>query len=199
MQSSLTDLELKFCRFLYEHEPIEVFEEWLYACDDLEQILGADDYLTVISLDFSKPVSRQALVRILSQYVDEQAYQLWRIRQYLTQIVNGDGDLGHSLSELYQLYCQGFRFLKTLSLTYGLTIAAPPREFSSSSFAELTAEEQRSLLSGCVPGAQKEAERVLEWLNKEESVMPDEFKDVSSLRDPRRADPLQIAPRRAEP
>jgi hypothetical protein len=47
-------LKIKFFKLLYGEESVNTFEQWVYETDDLENQLTNDDYLNLISLDFSE-------------------------------------------------------------------------------------------------------------------------------------------------
>lgn len=55
----------RFFRFLNGTLPINEFELWVYTTDSLERILNSDDYLKLISLDFSRFNANSKIVDIL--------------------------------------------------------------------------------------------------------------------------------------
>jgi hypothetical protein len=160
------EVKIKFFRFLSNEEPIGEFEQWVYATNTLEESLGNEDYFNLISLDFSKRGSRYELIKILERHIDLGEYETWKLRNLLSLFLSQKGDLPMILCEFYELYCNGFYFLDTLGLGYGLAITVPSSSYSSESWQELADEEKEELLSSILPDALKEAQKVLTWLNE---------------------------------
>lgn len=132
------DIKIKFFRLISGEEPINEFEQWVYITDALEEILGYEDYLNLISLNFLKQSSRYELIKILERHINAGEYETWKLRKLLNLFTSKQGDLPFMLGEFYRLYCDGFYFLDTLGLGYGLAIIVPPLEYSSEYWQELT-------------------------------------------------------------
>lgn len=160
------DIKTKFFRLIAGEESISGFEKWVYITNSLEGILGDEDYFNLISLDFSKRTNRYELIKILERHIDKGEYETWKLRKLLTRFLNQEGDLPLMLCEFYELYCNGFYFLDTLGMGYGLAIKVPPYGYSSEYWQELTEDEQKRLLSSILPDAIKEAQKMLDWLNE---------------------------------
>lgn len=62
-----------FWRFIRGDLPVSEFEAWLYAQQDLEGLLGASDYLKVISTDFG---DSEACVRV-REFLEEFTRRTW--------------------------------------------------------------------------------------------------------------------------
>lgn len=154
-------------------EPISEFEQWVYATNTLEETLGDEDYLNLISLNFAKQGSRYELIKILERHINAGEYESWKLRKLLTLFLSQEGDLPSMLCEFYELYCNGFYFLETLGLGYGLTIRVPPNGYSSEDWQELTVQEKEKLLASVLPDAIDEAQKVLTWLDEGKIVITD--------------------------
>jgi hypothetical protein len=171
MQHLSDNIKTKLFRFLNGEESINNFEQWVYATDALEAILGSEDYFNLISLDFSKQADRFELINLLKKYIDAGEYETWKLRRLLNHFLSQEGDLPLMLGEFYELYCNGFYFLETLGLKYGLAIKVPPQEYSSDSWQELADAEKERLLNSLLPVALDEAQKVLTWLNQGKIVI----------------------------
>ncbi len=157
-----------------DEEPVREFEWWFYDTNILEKILGDEDYFNLISLDFAKRGSRYELIKILERHINAGEYETWKLRKLLTLFLSQEGDLPLILCEFYELYCDGFYFLDTLGLGYGLAIRVPPHGYSSEYWQELADEEKERLLGSILPDAIDEARKVLTWLDQGEIVIIDE-------------------------
>lgn len=178
----MNSAKLKFCRFLYESESLASFEQWLYATPELEAVLGKEDYLALLSLDFSQKVIRHEIDKLLSQHISDGEYETWRLQKMLADLLEGEGIPVYELCEFYELYCRGLSFLETLGLEYGLPIKVPPAGYSSDYFDELSDEEQERLLADCLPGAKEEARKVLNLLESGGVAIAPETDDLGNYR-----------------
>jgi hypothetical protein len=80
---------------IYGLVPLDAFEQWVYASPQLEQALGADRYLELVSLDFHQAHARHEVVRRLHEAFLERRLSgverdvgIWIARGYL------DGSIG---------------------------------------------------------------------------------------------------------
>lgn len=174
MEQLSEDIKIKFFRFISGEESTSGFEQWVYDTNALEEILGDEDYFNLISLDFARRSSRYELIKILERHINAGEYETWKLRRLLTLFLSQEGDLPLMLCEFYELYCDGFYFLDTLGLGYGLAIRVPPHGYSSEYWQELNNEEKNRLLGSILPDAVDEARKVLTWLDEGKIVMIDE-------------------------
>lgn len=112
--------------FLNSELTIIDFEQWIYTTDQLEQSLGADHYLDLISFDFHSKGSEYALRRWLKQVINVDSYEKWRISRLLTNLFSEDVDPVVTVSYFYDLYCSGYSFLRWIGLPYVLGIDEVP-------------------------------------------------------------------------
>lgn len=180
MQPLANDFKTRLFRLLNGEEPIREFEQWVYATNALEEILGDEDYFNLISLDFSRQGSRYELIKILERHIDTGEYETWKLRKLLHLFLSQKGDLPMMLYEFYELYCNGYYFLDVLGLKYGLTIIFPPHGYSSNYWQELTDKEKETLLCSILPDAVDEAQKVLNWLNEGKIVLTNKQDKLSS-------------------
>jgi hypothetical protein len=174
MQDLPEEIKIQFYKFLNGEEPIQAFEQWVYATRTLEELLDGESYFALISLDFSKSGSCHELIKLLEQTIDAGEYETWKLKRLLNQFLSQEGNLPTMLGEFYELYCNGFYFLDTLGFGCGLTLVVPPNHYSSDTWDELTSEEKESLLGSVLPGALEEAEKVLNWLDQGKIVITKE-------------------------
>lgn len=164
----------KFFKVLHGEEPTNDFEQWVYATNELGKMLSDEDYLNLISLDFSKQSSKYEIDKILRRYFALCEYETWKLRKLLIMVINKKGNLPQALSEFYELYCDGYCFLESLGLAYGLAVRVSPSGYSSDYWEELSHEEQSKLINSLLPGAIDEAQKVLSWLDENKIVITSE-------------------------
>lgn len=168
------DLKIKLFKFLDSEECIAIFEQCVYATNDLENSLTSDDYLKLISLDFSKRSSKYEADKILKRYIDAGEYETWKLRKLLIGVLKREENLPIVLSQFYELYCNGYHFLAGLGLECGLSIRVPPIHYSSDCWHDLSHEEQHQLLSSLLSQTIAEAQTVLSWLDEGKIVITNE-------------------------
>jgi hypothetical protein len=151
-------IKAKFYRFLDGTESILEFESWVYQTSMLEGIFSKDDYLCLISIDFSQLDARYRTDQILRGYIDLGEYETWRLKQLLLEFINEDGDekVFAALSHFYDLYCEGYFFLDSLGLGYGLC--------GLENWSQLSFEKRNHQYETLLKGAKGEAQKVLSWL-----------------------------------
>ncbi len=154
--------------------PLEEFEQWVYATKDLEELFSREDYVELLSVDYSKNSNRYDVVKLVTRYINEGEYETWKLKKLLYAVINNDGDLQQVFIDFYYLYCDGYRFLDNLGLGYGLSVVVPPSEYSSDSWEKLSEQEKERLLASFLPEAINEVKRVLFWLNDGEIVILNE-------------------------
>ena len=142
------------------------FEQWVYTNKELESLLGEDDYLELISVNFKKNGAKYELVNLLSdKYVDLGEYEKWKLLDSLKTALKRNEHLGPILREFYDLYCRGYGFLNDLGLGYGLTIEVPPSpKYKVDTWEELTDSEKEELLNSFYPQLESDIKRTIDWI-----------------------------------
>lgn len=112
------DLQKPFFTLLPEQGSLSDFETWLYNEPNLEKYLTPDDYLALISLDFKDKRSIIEIEKLSTPYLDYLAYYHDKLSDTLLSLTHNPSDL-HKLAQLYDWYCQGYKFLRKLALDYG--------------------------------------------------------------------------------
>lgn len=175
-------LKIKFFKFLYGEESVNTFEQWVYETDDLENQLTNDDYLNLISLDFSEQNSQYEAGKILEQYIEAGDYETWKLRRLLTTVLEQAQNLPEVLSQFYTLYCKGYDFLDGIGLGCGLSIRVPLNslDYSADCWEDLSHEEKHQLLHSLLPKATAEAQTILSWLDERKIVITNEQDDLGA-------------------
>ena len=164
----------KFFKFLNGEENISDFEQWVYETHALEKAVGSSDYLPLISLNFSKRDSKYDVDEILRRCISCSEYEKWQLKNLLLAFKDKTGNPQQLLSKFYELYCDGYHFLDSLGLRCGFSARVLPNQYSSESWEELSSKEQSKLIDSLVPGAMREAQKVLTWLEEEKIVITNE-------------------------
>ena len=167
----MKDSYLTIYRLIAREVEIDDFERWVYAEKGLEDLLGPDEYLGLISLDYRLPSSLYEAEKILRRYIDIGDYHEWYLRRVLQKVIDRTEDAHESIEQCYDLYCDGYDFLDNLGLGYGLSIAVPPSEYGADTWDALASAEQKRLIDGFYPDVRQEAEKVLRWLDTRKIVL----------------------------
>jgi len=97
-------------RWLAGEIPIHEFERWVYAQPNLEDVLGADDALALLSADFRAPHARVQIDRVILETYNRHRPGLLardRARRLATGLVDGTLDVVSTVQKLAELYTQG--------------------------------------------------------------------------------------------
>ena len=171
-------IELKFYEALKHKISIQVFEQWVYETKELEFELPEDTYTDLISLNYTDKYIYNELEKIIQPFVDNGKFEIKRISKYLKSIIERDDDCAESIEMTYDLYCNGYAFLRRLGLTYGLLISCPPAGNYQKSWNEITIEEQDELLNKLYPEIIVDAQNALRWINEGKIIIKDSVNEL---------------------
>jgi len=162
------NIKIKFFKTLNGDTAIEDFEQWVYGNPELESILGQDDYLNLISLNYKKSGAKYELLNLIEKLIDKGEYETYKMLMLLQQAKQKDEKLPYYLMEFYDLYCKGYDFLYDIGLGYGLSVVVPP---NSNSWDDLTKEQQERFLAGFSPGLDIEIQRLTDWIKSKKIIL----------------------------
>ncbi|MEM1087019.1 MAG: hypothetical protein AAGH90_04765 [Pseudomonadota bacterium] len=145
---------------------ISELERWIYSNDILETQLEADDFLDLISIDFSKSSARFLAAEIFRKNISADEFLTWKISQILERVINRVDGVHSEILEIYQLYCSGYSFLGKLGMDYGLSIAAPSPLYDK--WGDLALSDQIRRLDGFYPEIVAHAQRALDCIQQGE-------------------------------
>lgn len=97
------------------------FEQWLYDNEDeLESVIGKEDYFTLINLNYKSKFVRDELENCLIRILGFQSYEEFRIKDLLTTLIYTEEEefFIHSCSQIYDKYCEGYSFFRIIALKY---------------------------------------------------------------------------------
>ena len=169
--SALSSVEEKIYDFLYKDLSIKDFEEWVYISNELESYVSSDDYLELISLDFNSRHARYELEKIICKYADYSKFETLRMIDLLNKALINNENTGLVLITFYDLYCDGYHFLDTLGLGYGLCCQVPPNNYMADSWEELSDKDKKELIDGFYPKIIKDIKAVIELIENKEIVL----------------------------
>ena len=178
-----------FLKFLDCQITITDFEQWVYKTLSLEEVLNSDDYLELISLDFTQRSEKHYLDycyqinNIIEKYIDFGEYETWKLKKLLNDFLHRKGNLAKILEQFYDLYCQGYGFLDNLGMGYGLDFSCYLSEINEPNFRyffskTLTAAEiEREIeqkVNDILPEVDEEIREILSWLEQGKIEIIDE-------------------------
>lgn len=171
-------IELKFYEVLKHKISIQDFEQWVYETKELELELPEDSYTDLISMNYKDKYAHNDLEKIVGPFVDNGKFEIKRISRYLESIIARDEDCAESIEMTYDLYCNGYAFLRRLGLTYGLLISCPPAGNYQKSWNEITKTEQDDLLNKLYPEITVDAQNALTWIKKRKIIIKDTVNEL---------------------
>lgn len=128
--TTITDNNIiEFYKLLNGDTNLLVFETFVYNQTDLEQQLGKELYLELISFDFKdKNATADLRQFIFNHIVPEGQYETWKLKLLLYNFLTDFSNIHKYLDKLYHLYCgvyqdsgqrkYQFKFLSNLGLNY---------------------------------------------------------------------------------
>jgi len=156
---------------------IEDFEQWVYGSEELENSLSDDEYLALMSLNYKKSGAKYELFNLLQTFTSISEYETLKLARLLNQAKIRDIKLPGTLEQFYDLYCDGYDFLRKLGLGLGLSMYVLPAPYKAEHWSELSESELKDLINRIPPHLENEVDEVLKWLEKGKIVLTG-IKDV---------------------
>lgn len=158
-------IELKFYNLLMGNLNIQEFEKWVYEIDEelVDEHFGRGFYFELASLNYKNKYATNDLEKLLFSKVPFGRFEEMKIREILTYVIDDKGDLVELIEELYDLYCDGYSFLRYIglaSLFHGM-----PRENETYNFTD-----QTQINLKC------EARRILSFLDTRKIIITGKYK-----------------------
>jgi len=155
---------------------IKQFTNWLYyKANEIEinNHYGCDYYFELINIDYTDKYAYSNLCNILESKIDFGYQETQKILSICSQLINKEGNVIELLSRMYDLYCNGYSFLRFLGLSY----VSNGLDNKKNNESVIICNIQGRLIS--------EAVRLKEFLELKQIVIIDEFqyKDNRELKD----------------
>ena len=157
-----TDLTTFIYQFFIGERSLTELESWIYSKAELESFIGSENYLELISLDFTKNSTKLDAEKIFRNSVKDADYLNWSLSQLMTKIIARPSDVHVHIEMTYELYCRGYDFLRQLGLTYGLELASPYPHLEN--WKGLTSLELKNLVDSFYPNIAEDAQKVIDCL-----------------------------------
>lgn len=150
---------------------IQEFEQWVYTNEELEQILSEDNYLKLISLNYKRSAAKYELFNLLQGFTNVSEYETLKLTRLLNEAKIRDINLPATLERFYDLYCDGYYFLRDLGLGLGLTMCVLPAPFKVEHWSQLEESELKDLINSIPLTLDSDIDKVLKWLEEGKIVL----------------------------
>jgi hypothetical protein len=168
-----------FYRTITGEIPLVDFEQWLYASEEVERLLPADDYLALLTLNYRKSGAKYELAKLLKQHIDLGDLETYKLLKLLQEAILKTPRLPFILMAFYNLYCRGYYFLQDLGIGYGLAVDTPRvKNTTADTWDELTSTQQADLLASFSPELEHELTRVQRWLVTRQIILTGEYNEL---------------------
>ncbi|RWY54187.1 hypothetical protein [Mucilaginibacter gilvus] len=154
--------------------PLDDFEQWVYNNKELEELLSPDQYFNLISFSYSKAGARHELINLLTSLAGMGRYETYKLRKLIAMAMLRDQNLPKYLTQFYDLYCDGYYFLRRFGLGFGLSMFSLPADYISENWNELDVKQTHKLIDSITPELEQELRRILNWLDNDEIVLTGE-------------------------
>jgi len=153
------------------------FEKWLYDNKELEQLMNSDDYLSLISFNYEKRDAAYEFRNLVESQIDivgefpnyRGEIETRKLLALLEEAKQKTPNLPIILMDFYELYCDGYYFLQTLALVYGLCVTTYWTEWSE--------RKRKKFLKKAFPKLKKEIDCVIMWIKSKSVTLTGEIDD----------------------
>ena len=159
----LNKIESKYLHLMEDKISVKEFENWVYNSEWLEDELTEDEYTDLISLNYNISNAKYEIGKIFKERFSEGKFETVKMLNLLNSIIDRDGREGEALTIMYDLYCNGYYFLKDLGLGIGLYVEVP-HKYGVEYYHELKEDKKKELVNSVYPSARELAEELKNWL-----------------------------------
>ncbi len=164
----LNVIEYTYLGLLENSISIEEFESWIYQSEELHAILSNEDYLYIVSLNYSSNYIYYEIEKILDNYIDYGKFETIKITALLKRAIQKDEKIGEILRSFYSMYCDGYYFLDDLGLGYGLSCEVPS---CANSWEELSDQQKINIINSFYPQLEHDLQRALNWIESKKVIL----------------------------
>jgi len=172
MDKRVNTIRRVYYDYLDDASKLVELENFVYSNEWIREVLGEDDYLDLISINFRARDVRFQLGEILIKHVGWAEHQKEILLSDLKAILADSERTPQILGSLYDKYCDGYYFLNDLGLGYGLCCASPHIDGKFyDSWEDLNTEQQQRILRSFLPQLKSDVRRALEWMESGKIVL----------------------------
>ena len=169
--------------YLDDPTKLSDLENFLYSNEWIREVVGEDDYLELISINFHARDVRFKLGEILVKHVGWAEHQKELLVSDFRSILMDSERTPEILSDLYDKYCDGYYFLNDLGLGYGLCCTSPHIDGKSyDSWEDLDSEQQRRVLEGFHQQLKSDVRRALDWVESGKIVLMNNRDELNRMK-----------------
>lgn len=178
MIRNLDEIELIFYQVIKREIKISEFEDWLYNTDEevIDQYFGEGFYFKLVDLNYKDKNVLDNLDKILHDRIQFGKFEKEKIMGVLKSIIDKPTDLVESLETCYDLYCDGYTFLRIPALSYVLyELDQVPGLTNKSKWHMFRFNSKRKIVQKIYPKIKDEARRICTFLESGAIVITGEF------------------------
>lgn len=107
----------RFIEFIEKRIESFDFESWLYESSYLEEELGSELYIEIVSINFKNKSARAEFAKIIDSHIDYSLLHTHLLKSLIDKILSGAMDLLEGLGELYYKWLgKGYDFLAEIDI-----------------------------------------------------------------------------------
>lgn len=178
MRQERHEIEFMFYKVINRKLTVCKFEKWLYGTDEenINRLFGEGFYFQLIDLNYKDKYVLNDLEKIIYQKVSFAQFEKEKLNFLLESITNNTMDLIESLERCYELYCDGYNFLRFLGLSFILNgLDKMPKLKQKSQWNIQRFELKRKRLNKIYPKIRAEAIRISSFLMSGEIQIKEDF------------------------
>ncbi len=158
------EIELRFYSVVKGNLSVPDFEHWVYDFDEeqIDEYFGKGFYFELASLNYKDKFIINKLKALLFTKIPFGKFEEIKIRDILNSIIDDNQDLVELLEAVYDLYCDGYSFLRYIGLAY--VFYGMPGEHSTYSF------DEKAIIN-----LKNEANRILSFLDEGKIIITGEY------------------------
>jgi hypothetical protein len=157
-------IENQFFKILNKEIPIEEFEQWVYATDELETVLSEHDYLNLIAFSFDQLNAFDYLEDLLIGIIDFPKFEKYRLIYQLNIIIEKAALWKNAVETLHGDYINSYNFLEPFFSIHFMI------EDNHEFYPQLN-ENRHQLIEDMYVLAKKEAIQLLDYLNSDKIII----------------------------
>gem|GEM_PF-2232023 len=162
--------------FVLSSNNLEQFQKRIDSDDQLKRYLGEEIANQILVSTTYTAVINDILTALIASKKQQTAFETYKVCTILRQLTVNNSQFIPALYTSYELYAEGYFFMETIGVQYGLSFTNTYFDFFE--WEKLAESDKQKSIQNVFPSVQKEATKIMHWLtNKKIKITGRKGKD----------------------
>lgn len=149
MEKLPDDIQNHFRHFFFDEESTDDFTKWLYACIEIEKIIGSEKYMSLLEIDYRKRddlYNAKQIVKNIYEHNQPEKLFIDQVIKIAKEMLNGLIALDDGCRKLAHISADGHDFVDSVFVAYATEF---DRLKQTDFYNERIIDDVKKLLTNC--------------------------------------------------